>query len=743
MRDAAVPVLELARFDASEVAEMISACADVTGAAAATVAELAEGLPLAIEDIVASGGRGQLLRFADNVRSRFTRLDERTRSVLEVAALLGERPNWSVAARAAGEDDEHALRAAIAADFVEVDDDGDVEFRHALTRRWVIDGMTSPVRGRRAQAAVRILDQEASVSLAQALLRAELWEIAGDRTQALDCVSTIGTTALEAGDLVTATVALERALVLSDDAVASRTLSIDLVTAHRKRGNLDGAARLASATLAEVEGVDSAAATAMHIELARVAIAGGAYDTARDSIMAARRARPDSTEVGAVVALLHANCALGDDRPGQRAVVEHQIESAVALAREATDGRIECEALELAGRVRRMRDLDAAIESFDAALRVAEREGLAYERLVVLNELGTAEMLRDATTARLERARGQCGRVGAFGVAASAGINLASGCVMTGRHAEGIAIGTQVAELAARLGIRPIEAAAELMIGIGYAFGADERNANAHLARAEALAPDDPDLAVGVWGIGRGVGALVRERRDEARAAFERSSEVAPERHARILDAARGPSMLLAANAREIAPGSVEATWRREPRGARWSDLWFGAALAVASAHDGDACAEARLTAALTAGERFPLFGALVRRIVAETAATTGFADPIALLRDAEAEFARLGLRPGGDACRSLLLALGAAAPRRRSSGVVAPELRQAGITPREADVLALLGDRLTNREIAERLFVSAKTVEKHVAALAQKLGLADRRSIGDWERRRAPHAGG
>jgi DNA-binding NarL/FixJ family response regulator len=36
----------------------------------------------------------------------------------------------------------------------------------------------------------------------------------------------------------------------------------------------------------------------------------------------------------------------------------------------------------------------------------------------------------------------------------------------------------------------------------------------------------------------------------------------------------------------------------------------------------------------------------------------------------------------------------------------------------------------MTNSEIAERLFISPRTVEKHVAAVISKLGAADRRDV-------------
>ena len=49
------------------------------------------------------------------------------------------------------------------------------------------------------------------------------------------------------------------------------------------------------------------------------------------------------------------------------------------------------------------------------------------------------------------------------------------------------------------------------------------------------------------------------------------------------------------------------------------------------------------------------------------------------------------------------------------------------GLTAREADVLRLLADGLTNREIAGRLFISQKTVAAHMAHIYGKLGVHSR----------------
>jgi predicted ATPase/DNA-binding CsgD family transcriptional regulator len=77
-------------------------------------------------------------------------------------------------------------------------------------------------------------------------------------------------------------------------------------------------------------------------------------------------------------------------------------------------------------------------------------------------------------------------------------------------------------------------------------------------------------------------------------------------------------------------------------------------------------------------------------------------------------------------------------APMTHNGGMAGPEdamaerLARAGVTEREAEVLSALAGRLRNREIADQLYVSVRTVESHVAALLRKLGVADRMELAE-----------
>jgi DNA-binding CsgD family transcriptional regulator len=56
--------------------------------------------------------------------------------------------------------------------------------------------------------------------------------------------------------------------------------------------------------------------------------------------------------------------------------------------------------------------------------------------------------------------------------------------------------------------------------------------------------------------------------------------------------------------------------------------------------------------------------------------------------------------------------------------------LAAAGVTTREAEILAVISGRLTNQKIADRLCISVRTVASHASALLRKLMLPGRPAL-------------
>ncbi len=82
-----------------------------------------------------------------------------------------------------------------------------------------------------------------------------------------------------------------------------------------------------------------------------------------------------------------------------------------------------------------------------------------------------------------------------------------------------------------------------------------------------------------------------------------------------------------------------------------------------------------------------------------------------------------VGRASGGE--RVWLLGSTGAEPRRLKALV-----DEAGLTPKQGEVLALLLERRTNEEIAQELRLSRNTVKTHVSNILKKLGLGSRRKI-------------
>jgi DNA-binding NarL/FixJ family response regulator len=113
---------------------------------------------------------------------------------------------------------------------------------------------------------------------------------------------------------------------------------------------------------------------------------------------------------------------------------------------------------------------------------------------------------------------------------------------------------------------------------------------------------------------------------------------------------------------------------------------------------------------------------------------TGGWGDPVPWLREAAAFFDAHGNHILAGACKDLIRDAGAPVPRRgRGSSTVPPSLQALGVTSREVDVLALVVQGLSNKEIAARLYLSPRTVEKHVERLVAKTGVSARNELAKY----------
>jgi DNA-binding CsgD family transcriptional regulator/tetratricopeptide (TPR) repeat protein len=130
------------------------------------ISRRAQGIPFFIEQFAASadprcGDIPETLR--DLLLSRADQLPDAAQRVLRVAAVGGIRFGHDLLARVAGVDEatlESGLRAAVAAQLVVIDPDGDYEFRHALVREAVHDDLLPGERSRLHARYAQVIESE-------------------------------------------------------------------------------------------------------------------------------------------------------------------------------------------------------------------------------------------------------------------------------------------------------------------------------------------------------------------------------------------------------------------------------------------------------------------------------------------------------------------------------------------------------------------------------------------------------
>jgi DNA-binding NarL/FixJ family response regulator len=151
--------------------------------------------------------------------------------------------------------------------------------------------------------------------------------------------------------------------------------------------------------------------------------------------------------------------------------------------------------------------------------------------------------------------------------------------------------------------------------------------------------------------------------------------------------------------------------------------------------------AESSIAAAAAIGAHLQV--AFSRSLLGQALAAAGERTrAIEVLREAERALDACGSVRMRDQARRELRKLGARAEVRGPATV--EDSGTESLTNREREIAELITDRLTNQEIAERLFLSKKTIESHTRNLFMKLGASSRVEVARTiERERREHPAG
>jgi len=723
----AVTRLSLGRLGADDVERMVRAC--LAGADDDLVARaqlVADGVPFLVEEVLASPGVPD--SFAEMVRARLAGFPPSERRVLEAAALLGRSFDWQLLAAASGTEPavvSASLERAVLLQLLTLD--GEVfRFRHALTREAVAAGLLPPARRSLAGSALAAVEAaHPGLDGPWRDIAADLAAQCGDTGRAGVLLARSGEEALDRGALATAAGTLRRAVAIIADPAARAGAEGLLLGCLALAGQADEALRLGE-RLIESAAVPSAAGPSLadlHLQMAGAAIEAARWAAASAHLEAAKQleAADPRPGRGPRLAVLAAELALARDDIMQAS----QLARAVLDAADAGP-EVRCQALEVTGRICRMRDLGAARAAFEQALHIAEAQDLPVWRLRALHELGTIDLFDGGATGRLSQARRTAAELGAFSTAAVVDLQLAAAYDFRVELEESARHARLALSAAERLDMTEIQAKALLFLAEAHAMRQRHAEMEDCLRRARALAPADRFIEALGWGGCRGMSALFRRDLPGAIAAFDRAGALL-----RTLPHAE-PAMFraiwpvaLAATADVRAAAVLAETSRGTVPLARINRGVLGYAGAVLAGRGGDGDRAARLAAAADSEVGDATLGHLSRLLAAGPAVTDGWGDPVRWLQSARADFTAKDFGDLADWCQELL------------SAPVPGRLARYGVTAREAEILELVAAGLANKEIAARLHLSYRTVEKHVESLLRKTCATSRTMLvaltGPW----------
>jgi DNA-binding NarL/FixJ family response regulator len=648
-------------------------------------------------------------------------VDTDSRHVIGAAAVLGRRFDWALLGPVtglAGPAVVAALRDGVGLQLIVAEHES-FRFRHALTHEAVLAGLLPPERALLAGRALAAVEAaHPGLPGAWCTLAADLAGRAGEAARAGALLLEAGRRDLAVGALASAEHTLARARALIDPALRT---GVDeaLTEVYAMSGQVDRAIETGKMLLARL-GPPSPRAANLHLGIARAAIAGARWAEAAVSIEVARRSPgADAAQVDACAAQVAAG-------RGRLAEADQLARAALRAAEAGGLPEVACEALEVIGRVARQRDLEEAERAFTRAADLAGAHGLRLWRLRALHELGTIDQLRTESVDRLQQARELAVAQGALALTATLDLQIAAGLNKQFRADEALQAARRSADASRRFHLATLPMAL-IFQATAHAIRGEDQDMEATIAEAVSLAPADPDVLGCAWGHCRATFSLLAGDLGAAYAQMATGAGLLLSSPATIAPPFLGLWPLLGALLdRDPDDPAARVRAAHGPRHLVVAALLGYADAILAGRRGGRAEAEAAFAAA--DGQMGPLvawYRQYARRLAAEAALADGWGEPVAWLREAAAYFAARGDDRVAAACRGLLRRAGAPVPRHRAGdGELPGRLRALGVTEREADVLRLVVQGLGNREIAERMFLSPRTVEKHVASLLAKTGL-------------------
>jgi len=699
----------------------------------------AEGLPFLVEELLSSlaesgavadgavaDNAGQARRgtlavevprtLAELVHRRLARLAPEPRQVVEAAAVIGRSVDWGLLGPVTGLD-EHvvvaALRAAVAAYLMEPEHDRFV-WRHALMREAVLARLLPPERAvlaRRAAEVLHLADNE--LTSPDAVLIAELYAQGGDGRLAAQVLVRSARHAIAAGAPHSAAELLDRAAELGGGTIAAVERARMLTFTGQAAQALD----VAAPALLGARGEER---FELLLSLARAAVATGRWTEAEDYLR--RTGRAGDPRVDAIAA----DAAFGAGRVDQAAALA---QAAAAAARENRLAEAGCEALAVVARCAGLPDARAAAEAFRQAADLAEEHSLVPWRIRALLGLGTIELQSGKTTV-LEQVRDLALDAGMLAEVAATDLLLADACACTDGPVAALERSERSAALARQVRLEQTAAMAAAQCAEAHAVAGrhDDMRAMLSLASGTNVAPDvaaAASSALALAAIGDRDLPRARSLLDDSVEKMRGHASAAPLRSWGLWALIRTVLGDRDGTARDLLRHSPVVARNVNGGALQYAD-------AVAAGRGGDeATALSLLRAADELLTREHWWRRLLRLHVFEAAIADGWGEPVQELRRDLAGFEAAGDHRLARICRDLLRHAGAPVPRRgRGDSAVPPSLRAVGVTSREMDVLSLIAQGLTNAQIGERLFLSPRTVETHVAHLLAKTGAPDRSGL-------------